>query len=254
MAALKGDIIMNVIFIIRKFFNGKPMKKILFAILIVIAICKLHSSPNPVISVFRHWAPLTGRVVVIDPGHGGIDGGTCHKDGTLEKDINLQVSLELKRLLEKNGVNVNMTRTKDIALDGLNNESSSRHRRDLLARVSIINKTDPDVFISIHVNAEKSPKVRGPMVFYYRKSQESKNLAMTIQKSVEHAYIKSGQKVPARSPLANSSLFLLCNTKRPGVIIEMGFLTNPDDKNLLKSKEFQKVFADAIVQGLKDYF
>jgi len=225
--------------------------------LLVLAFCvfiELCSSKNPVISAFRAWAPLSGRVIVLDPGHGGIDGGT-NTEGILEKDINLEVALVLRKLLEKNGVNVIMTRTTDIALDGLNNDSSSRHKRDLLARANIINKASPDNFISIHVNADRrSSKVRGPMVFYYRKSEESKKLAEVLQKSIEDAYRNFGQKIPSRRPLANSSLFLLCNTRVPGVIIEMGFLSSPDDKNLLVSKEFQRAIAEAIVQGLKEYF
>jgi len=230
------------------------MREIYPMILAFFIIFKLWLLQNPAVNVFRTWAPLSGRVIVLDPGHGGIDGGT-NTDGILEKDINLEVALALRKLLEKNGVNVIMTRTTDIALDGLNNESNSRHKRDLLARANIINKTSPDNFLSIHVNADrKSSKVRGPMVFYFRKSEESRRLAEALQKSIEAAYESFGQKIPNRRPLANSSLFLLCNTKVPGVIIEMGFLSNPNDKNLLISQEFQKAIAEAIVRGLKEYF
>lgn len=245
---------MKIIFFNKKLSFKKCSKHALIAMLAALIVIKLLSAGNHVISVFKTWIPLNGRVIVIDPGHGGIDGGT-NTGGILEKDINLEVALNLRRLLEKNGVNVIMTRTTDVSLDGLNSESPSRHKRDLLARANIVDKASPDNFISIHVNAESSSsKVRGPMVFYFRKSEESKRLAEVLQKSIENAYLNFGQKIPTRRPLANSSLFLLCNTKAPGVIIEMGFLTNPDDKKLLTSKEFQKAIAEAVVQGLKEYF
>lgn len=228
---------------------------IIFILLTAAMVAKLLYGKNPALRVFRHWAPLSGRIIVIDPGHGGIDGGTYTRDGTLEKDINLQVALELKRMLEKSGVSVIMTRTRDVALDGLNDKSEYRHKRDLIARVDIINSAHPDLFLSIHVNAERSSiNTRGPMVFYFRGSEESGRLAGFLQKRLEEAYESSGQKVKARKPISNSSLFLLCNTKVPGAIVELGFITNPQDKALLTSKEFQKRLSEHIVYALKDYF
>lgn len=231
------------------------MKLIICLIIVIALFFKVLNGSNPVISVFRVWAPLAGRSVVIDPGHGGIDGGTYHSDGTLEKDINLQVALKLKNLLEKSGVNVVMTRSSDVALDNLNDKSSYRHKRDLMARVDIINKSQPDLFISIHVNAEKSsPNTRGPMVFYYRQSQKSRELAVILQRRLNEAYNNSNQLVKERNPNPNSSMYLLCNTKCPGVIAELGFITNPIDRKMLKTEEFQNEISKAIANALKDYF
>lgn len=235
-----------------------PIAGHIYIILILVTaviVVKLLYGKNPALRVFRHWAPLSGRIIVIDPGHGGIDGGTYTRDGTLEKDINLQVALELKRLLEKSGANVIMTRTKDVALDRLNNKSEYRHRRDLIARADIINRAHPDLFLSIHVNAERSSiNTRGPMVFYFRGSDESSRLAGFLQRRLEEAYGSSGQKVKARKPISNSSLFLLCNTNVPGAIVELGFITNPQDRALLTTKEFQQKLSQHILYALKDYF
>lgn len=210
---------------------------------------------NQVLPVFWMYSPLAGKTIVIDPGHGGIDGGTYHKDGTLEKHINLSVAIKLKRVLERSGAKVVMTRTKDESLDYKNNKSKSRHKRDLIARVDIINEVNPDVFLSLHVNAERnSPATRGPMVFYYRTSEESRRLAELIQARLEEVYKSAGQEVRKRKPYANSSLFLLCNAKTPGVIIEMGFMTNATDRKLLQNAEFQNKIASAIELALREYF
>jgi len=228
---------------------------IILPLIAVIIIFKLLYREDPVMQVFRYWLPLSGRIIVIDAGHGGIDGGTYTQDGALEKNINLQVALKLKGLLEKTGANVIMTRTKDVALDGLNNKSEYRHRRDLIARADIINRAHPDIFISIHVNAERSSvNTRGPMVFYYRGSEKSRRLAGFLQKRLEEAYGSSGQEVKARKPLPNSSLFLLCNTNAPGVIAELGFITNPRDRAILTNGGFQQKLSQYILYALEDYF
>ncbi|MDN5332378.1 MAG: N-acetylmuramoyl-L-alanine amidase [Tepidanaerobacteraceae bacterium] len=210
---------------------------------------------NRPLPVFWFLAPLSGKTVVIDPGHGGIDGGAYHSDGTLEKHINLSVAFRLKAVLEKNGAKVVLTRTKDESLDYKNNKSKSRHKRDLIARADIINEVNPDIYLSLHVNAEKnSPAARGPMVFYYRSSPESRRLAELIQARLEEAYKSAGQSVRQRSPYPNSTLFLLCNTTPPGVVIELGFMTNAEDRRLLRNADFQNKLASAIAHALREYF
>lgn len=206
------------------------------------------------ISVFNAWLPLSGKVIVIDPGHGGVDGGASFNN-ILEKNINLEVSLKLKQMLEKEGANIIMTRAKDVALDHLNNKNEYRHKRDLISRVDIINNTRPDIFLSIHVNAERSsPKVQGPMVFYFYDSVNSRQLAQCLQKKLEEAYVEVGHMVPSRRPYDNMSLFILKNTKPPGVIVELGFITNSRDRQLLTTQDFQNRISKAIVLAIKEYF
>lgn len=226
---------------------------LLTLIILVISIQYLYGQ-NLAIGVFSSWLPLSGKVIVIDPGHGGIDGGATF-NGILEKDINLDVSLKLKKMLEKEGANVIMTRSKDTALDHLNNKSEYRHKRDLIARADIINNSMPDIFLSIHVNAEKSsPKTAGPMVFYYFDSVQSRQLAKHLQKNLEEVYSKAGHTFPPRNPYGNTSLFLLKNTKVPGAIVEVGFITNSRDRQLLTSQDFQNKIAKAIVLAIREYF
>ena len=227
---------------------------VLATLLILALIIQYLYGKNLAVSVLSGWLPLSGKVIVIDPGHGCIDGGASF-DSVLEKHINLEVSLKLKSILEKEGANVVMTRTKDIALDHLNNKSEYRHKRDLIARVDIINNSRPDIFLSLHVNAEKSSaKTRGPMVFYYYDSVKSRQLALQIQKNLEEAYIKAGHRVPARKANGNRSLFILKNTKPAGVIVELGFITNSGDRQLLTTEAFQKQIAKAMALAIKEYF
>lgn len=165
------------------------------------------------------------------------------------------MSLKLKRILEKEGANVIMTRSKDIALDHLNKKDEYRHKRDLISRVDIINKTASDIFISIHVNAEKSSsKTAGPMVLYFLNSIESRKLANSIQKRLESAYAQTDRSVSTRKPVGNVSLYLLRKTKVPGVIVELGFITNPKDREMLIKQDFQNRISTAIVSAIKEYF
>lgn len=227
---------------------------LLLTLLVFALVIRYLYGQNPALSVFNTWVPLSGKVIVIDPGHGGIDGGASFKN-VLEKNINLEVSLKLKRILEKEGANVIMTRAKDMALDHLNRKNEYRHKRDLISRVDIINKTAPDIFLSIHVNAERSSsKTAGPMVFYFFNSIESKQLAYSLQKKLEEAYAQAGHNVSSRKPVGNTSLYILRTAKPPGVIVELGFITNPKDRELLTTQDFQKRISMAIVLAIKEYF
>ena len=155
---------------------------ILFGIIVlsIIAICFLKNSK--LINVLND---RFNNKIVIDPGHGGIDGGTGDKEGLLEKDINLDISLKLRRELEEEGFRVIMTRDKDISLEEFSDINSSRYRRDLNARKTIINENNPLMFISIHVNSSKKSTARGVKVYYYPTSTEGKRLAESICKSVD---------------------------------------------------------------------
>lgn len=227
---------------------------LLLTLLALVLVIRYFYGQSPAVSVFSRWIPLSGKVIVIDPGHGGIDGGANYKN-ILEKNINLEVSLKLKRMLEKEGANVIMTRSTDIALDHLNTKDEYRHKRDLISRVDIINKASPDIFLSIHVNAEtNSSKTAGPMVFYFYNSTQSRRLAYCLQKELEEAYAHVGRNVSSRKPVGNTSLYILKNAKPSGVIAELGFMTNHEDRGLLTTENFQKRISTAITLAIKEYF
>lgn len=207
----------------------------------------------PNFSVFALGAvnPLAGRKIVIDPGHGGIDGGANDRD-FLEKDINLAVAKKLHQELSKSGAIVTLTRKEDTALDQLSSDDSSRHRRDLNARVAIIEKDQPDIFLSIHVNANRhKPASSGSMVFYNKQVLNTEALADAIQTRLNKVTEKHGLKKHQQQP---AGYFLLKNTTHTGAIIELGFMTNQRDKKLLKQGQYQSELTRGIVEGLKEYF
>jgi len=190
-------------------------------------------------------------IIVIDPGHGGIDGGT-NKDGILEKDINLSIAKKLKDILEKAGYKVIMTRKEDISLEQLSDKGGSRHQRDLNARVDIINNSNAQLFVSIHVNCNmKRPATDGSIVFYSDKYEQNKILAYNIQRALNDMII-NGKKRTIHDP-QQGKYFILNNAQIPGVIVETAFISNPVERQLLLKEEFQRQIAEKIAQGIIDY-
>lgn len=199
---------------------------------------------------FSVLGPLKQRLVVIDPGHGGIDGGANTKD-CLEKDINLAIAQKLKKELQKSGAKVILTRDKDDALDDLTTRANTRHRRDLLARTEIISQHKPDLFLSLHVNASRRRTTTGPMVFYNKRVPRAEHLAKTIQASVNVAAYKQELQKHLAQP---GDYYILNKTQYPGVIVETGFVTNSQERDLLKTKEYQQSLAESICLGVRKYF
>lgn len=194
--------------------------------------------------------PVNG-VIVIDAGHGGIDGG-ANRDGILEKDINLTLALKLKTLLEQRGFKVILTREQDISLDHLNQSSGSRHKRDLIARTDIINAGNAQIFLSLHVDSMAGdPSENGSVVFYGSKFPQSKALASYIQNELNKISI-DGKLREQHGPLPGN-YYILSYTDVPGVIIETGFITNEKEREMLTTEEFLHQLAKAIADGAEMY-
>lgn len=195
------------------------------------------------------------KIIVIDPGHGGIDGGASDKEGFLEKNVNLDIGLKLEKELEKEGFNVIMTRKTDKSLEELSNIDGSRYRKDLDARKNIINRNEHFLFVSIHANSNiKSQKVRGMQIYYYPSSEDSKKLAEAICYSVNENIYKNFLKTDmVKANILPQDYFILRETFYPGVLIETGFITNPIDKSLLKNEEYKAKVAFSIKEGIKKY-
>lgn len=194
--------------------------------------------------------PKSG-IIVVDPGHGGIDGGT-NKDGILEKEINLAVSKKLRIFLEGKGYKVVMTREEDVSLDALDNSSQSRHQRDLNARVSIINNSNAQLFLSIHVNCNfRRPDTDGAIVFYNDNFAENRALAYSVQRAL-NAMEVDGAKRTVHDPV-QAEYFLLGYSKIPGIIVETAFMSNSTERFLLTRDEFREELAKAIADGVERY-
>ena len=184
---------------------------------------------------------------MIDVGHGGFDSGKVGVNGELEKDINLQIALKLKKTLEDQGMSVIMTREED---KGLYDEGASNKKaQDLQRRCDLINEKKPLMTISIHQNSYTSPQIKGAQVFYYTTSAESQKLAEIIQKTL----IEQVDPDNHREAKPNDSYYMLKRTSSVIVIVECGFLSNPEEAAKLTDEEYQQKLVEAICQGAFQY-
>lgn len=187
------------------------------------------------------------RTVVVDPGHGGKDPGMTGADGLEEKGINLEISLKLRDILEKQGFNVVLTRDTDRGL--YDEDASGKKLQDLQRRTELIRKADPLLTVSIHQNSYSDPDVKGPQVFYFQGSDEGKSLAEAVQKSLNEKL----EITDPRSVKGNSSYYLLKKSPAVTVIAECGFLTNPSEAEKLQDEAYQYKVAEALAEGIEAY-
>ena len=187
------------------------------------------------------------KTVVVDPGHGGMDPGKIGINDVEEKEINLEISLMLRDKLEKQGIQVVMTRETD---QGLYDEDSSNKKvQDLQRRVELIHEEQPVCVVGIHQNSYPSASVKGAQVFYYEDSTEGKKLAEELQ----NALIAQVDPENHRQAKGNTTYYLLERTDVPLVICECGFLSNPEEAELLTDQAYQETLTDAIVSGILEY-
>lgn len=185
--------------------------------------------------------------VVIDSGHGGIDPGKVSVDGAYEKNINLAIAKELQNVLSRNDCQVIMTRETDV---GLYQESDSNKKRaDMKKRLEIMNGSDADVVVSIHQNSYSDTTSKGAQVFYQATSESGKQLAARIQETL----VEQVDSENHRQIKANNDYYLLKNTTSTMVIVECGFLSNPQESKLLQDADYQKKVAEAVGMGVLYY-
>ncbi len=190
-------------------------------------------------------------VIIIDPGHGGIDGGAVGASGTVEKDINLQIALKLKSKLTVLGYKVIMTRETDISIHDAD-ASTVRQKKasDLKNRLNFTKIYPDSLLISIHQNIIDIPSVRGAQVFYSPNNESSKVLAEKLQDML-NSEMPSGK--PRTISKAGSNLYLFYNAQNTAVLIECGFLSNKEEEELLCSEEYQNALAITICKGILSY-
>ncbi len=195
--------------------------------------------------------PVLKQTVIIDAGHGGDDGGAIGIDGTVEKDINLDIALKLEKLLKFYGFDVIMTRTEDIMTcdDGLD---SLRKRKvsDIHNRFDVLEKNPDAVFISIHQNKFEDNSQHGTQVFYSGNNDESKLLAESIQNSIVSVLQPDNSRVVKKS---GSGIYLLYHAKLPAVLVECGFISNPAEVKKLNDEKYRMKIAILIADGLTKY-
>ncbi|WP_052447248.1 N-acetylmuramoyl-L-alanine amidase CwlD [Clostridium polynesiense] len=191
------------------------------------------------------------KIILIDPGHGGYDGGAVSKNGTVEKDINLSIALKLKKRLEDQGHKVYMTREEDESLNSITKKPSSKKVEDLNNRCRMKKEVNCDMFISIHQNTFPQSKVFGAQV-WYSKFEESKILASKIQSSLREIVDTKNTRI--EKPALDHYRILRDGYEAPSVLVECGFITNAEEERKLKNEEYQNKIAEAIAEGVKRYY
>ena len=190
--------------------------------------------------------------IILDAGPGGFDGGAVAADGTVEKNINLNICLSLYKFLISNGYKVILSRSDDSSTESnVGDRISSKKKRDLENRLQLMSDNPDAVFISIHLNKFTTSAARGSQVFYSANLPESSVLGEKIQASIVSMLQPENKRVNKK---ATSSTFLLYNATIPAVLVECGFLSNKAEREKLKTTQYQNKIAFCIFCGINEYF
>lgn len=187
---------------------------------------------------------LLGKVIYIDPGHGGVDAGAI-SNTFLEKDMNLLLSNKLAQVLISKGAVVYLTRDGDY---DLSSSTINRKRNDLYNRVKLINNSNSDLYISIHLNSSTSSKWNGIQIFYSSILDENKILAETVTNTLK----KNMQNI--RDTKQDNSYYMYSKIKIPGILVEAGFISNPNDNYKIRQSDYQDILINNIATGIEEYF
>lgn len=229
--------------------NPKSMRLtfILIACFVTLAICA---------RITEHALPTEGSaasgkpVIVLDAGHGGLDSGAVGKGGTLEKDVNLSVVLTLREMFQMSGFEVVLTRDEDISIydDGVVGIRNQK-LNDMDNRLKIIQSYPDSIFLCVHQNNFTDPQYFGGQMFYNNNNTKNRTLAQIMQN--RFAQLQPGNDREIK--LAGDELFLLKTNKNPSLMIECGFLSNPEEEKNLSTWEYQQKVAFTIYSGVMEF-
>lgn len=215
-------------------------------ILSIIGIVQLGSMATTTIA---QMIPLErDHTIVIDPGHGGIDGGATSCSGILESQFNLQISLKLRDLLHLLGYRTVMIRTEDISVYTSGETIAAKKISDLRQRVKMVSQEDSPILVSIHQNTFSDSRYHGPQVFYGTKA-DGESLAKTLQKSLTDSLCPGSNRMPKKA----EGVYLMEHIDCTGVLIECGFLSNPEEEARLRSHSYQQKLSGVIGVALVNF-
>lgn len=189
--------------------------------------------------------PLLSKVIYLDPGHGGVDSGAYYKD-VRESVLNLELSKRIMKALKKDGATVYLTRYDDYDL-AVNN-AYQRKRSDLSRRANIINKSGCDMFISVHLNASENESWYGAQMYYDSINGENEKIAKIFQEEFGR-YTNT-----SREYKENNTKYMQHRINRPGILLEAGFLSNPNERYLLQTKSYQEKVAEVVRKSVVKYY
>lgn len=193
--------------------------------------------------------PLQGETIILDAGHGGVDPGAVSESGILEKEVTLAVAEQLRGMLIAAGADVVMIREDDVDLAETETRGYSRRKNeDLRERARLIRESEASLFISLHCNAIPSSKWSGAQTFYHDQQVDSKLLAEMVQKQF-------GERLGnSRTIKKRNDIYLLKRAEKVGVLVELGFLSNPAEAKQLTEHDHQEKLANAVYKGILAYY
>jgi len=232
------------------FLSPMGLLKLALSMGLVALIIFIYTNQLPATKTWSDWTtPMSGRIITLDAGHGGPDGGASSKSGVVEKDVNLAITMYLRDYLQQAGAVVYMTREDDTDLAAPDTTKlRQRKREDLKARADLIADKKSDLFVSIHMNAMQSGKWSGAQTFYYPNHPDNYTLAGLIQSEIKRNLGNTDRVVKQMT-----TTYLLKELKMPSALVEVGFLSNPQEAALLKDAKYQKKVAASIYQGILRY-
>lgn len=227
-------------------------KRVLFImVVLVISIVKFSLFYNREATIETVSLPVSGKTIVLDAGHGFPDQGAESASGVTEANLNLEITKKVQLLLEQSGCNVILTRSDENGIyDVGSNTLREKKVSDIKNRVKIGNESSADAFISIHLNKIPQSQYYGWQTFFKSNNEKSEQLAKSIQEELN----SSIQKENKREALKITGKYIIEHVEIPITIVECGFLSNPEEEQLLKQDEYQNRIAWGIYNGIMDYF
>jgi len=219
-----------------------------YGIILMLTLLAAHWGSRAVTVFTENTPPVRSHTIIIDPGHGGVDGGATSCTGVPESKFNLEISLRLGDLLRFLGHNVRLIRTEDISVYREGETIAGKKMSDLKERVRMVNETENALLLSIHQNQFYDGKYSGGQVFYAG-TEGSQALAKALQIDFIR-YLNPGSR---RSEKKSSGVYLMEHIRCPGVLIECGFLSNPEEEAKLRSKEYQQKLSCVIACRVSEY-
>lgn len=228
--------------------NSIMITLIIIFILIISSIYNLNNNKSTIQTVSL---PVSGKTIVLDAGHGQPDSGAENSTGLTEENINLKITKKVQSLLEQSGCNVVLTRSDENGIYDLDSKTLREKKvSDIKNRVKIGNESSADAFVSIHLNKIEQSQYYGWQTFFKTNNEKSEQLAKSIQEELN----SSIQKENKREALKITGKYIIEHVEIPITIVECGFLSNPEEAELLQQDEYQNKLAWGIYNGIMDYF
>lgn len=202
-------------------------------------------------AVYVSTLPEEAEIIVLDAGHGGMDGGCSSADGTAEKGINLSIMLSVRDMARLFGFNTETTRETDMSIHDSGVEGIRAQKiSDMENRLELFNKYTDAVCVSIHQNTYSDPQFKGAQMFYSSANPESARLASCLQGLFKENIQPYNDR---ETKLCGSELYLCHFCKNPAVMAECGFLSNPEEAELLKDTDYQRMTAFTVFEGIMKF-